>query len=345
MSYKVCENVLGAVGGTPLVEIPRYRWPGGPRLYVKLEQTNPTGSAKDRAALSMIEATEREANLRPGANLVVATSGNMGMAMSMICARKQFRLWCVVDPKISPCVERMLRVYGTEIVKVSEGEVDERGGYHGSRLKRVKELVAELGNAHYIDQYDNRWNVEAHYRSTGPEIASAFGGNLAAVIVAAGTGGTSMGVARYFREHHPNTDVWLVDEVGSVALPKNPGEAPRHLNGMGTSIEPANYDRPNFDDFVTHTRFITADQAISASVELARTEGILPGGTGGAVLHVMRNQARSCYGPEDRIVGLLPDSGLKYAETQFNPEWLAERGIRVPLLESNEDDVEQRQAS
>jgi 2,3-diaminopropionate biosynthesis protein SbnA len=325
---RVCENVLEAVGVTPLIRIARFIGEG-PRCYVKFEAMNPGGSSKDRSAREMLLAAEREHNMGPGSKVIISTSGNMGIGLAMACAYKGYKLIAIVDPKVSPTNERILRVYGAKIVKVLER--DEHGGYHLTRLKKADEVRARYPEAAYIDQYDNKYNALAHYRSTAPEIHRALNGNVAAIVVAAGTGGTLMGIARYFKEHSPETQIWAVDEHGSLALPANNIPQPRYLNGMGTSQRPANYDYPNLYKYLDAQRYVTATEAIRAAIDLARCEGIMAGGSGGAVVHVMRNVMRHAYKPDQNIVGVLPDHGSRYTNDFFNDEWLQTREIPIAL--------------
>ena len=334
---KTCDTVLDAIGETPMVSLRAFGSEVTPQLFAKLECTNPGGSMKDRAARGMIEWAEREHQLQPGARIVVCTSGNMGVGMAMVCAVKGYRLMCLVDAKINPATERCLRVLGAEVIKVYQR--DETGGYHLTRLARLESLLEEHPDAVYLDQYDSPAAVEAHSASTGPEILAALGGDVRAVVMVAGTGGSSMGVARYFKSESPQTDIWLVDENGSLALPGNAGAAPRHLNGMGTSISPANYAPPEFHKFIDEVVYINAEESIRAAIALARSEGILVGGSGGAAVHVMRDLAAQHYGPEDNLVALLPDHGSRYTETQFDPDWLAARGINVPEIFNVEDEA------
>lgn len=291
---------------------------------------------KDRAAVKMVEDVEARHGLAPGAKLVIATSGNMGVGMAMVCAVKQFQLYCLVDPKISPATERSMRLYGANVIKVFQR--DETGGYHLTRLERVKTLLRENPDAIYLDQYDSPANMQAHHDSTGPEILEALEGRVDAVVMAAGTGGSSMGIARFFREHSPKTRIWLVDEEGSLALPSNPGPRDRFLNGMGTSVAPRNYDWPNFDRFVDEVVYVQAAESISASVELARTEGILAGGSGGAAVLVARRAASALRNEGGNVVALLPDHGSRYTDTQFDVEWLSARDIFVPSLYDSKDE-------
>ena len=327
---KLCTSVLDAIGATPVIALSGFADPGGPNLFGKLECTNPGGSMKDRAALGMIEWAEQHHGLKPGAQVIVATSGNMGVGMAMVCAVKGYQLLCLVDAKINPATERCMQVLGAEVIKVYQR--DETGGYHLTRLARLESLKAEYPDAVYLDQYDSPAAVAAHQTTTAPEILDALDGEVSAIVMVAGTGGSSMGVARFFKEHSPSTDFWLVDEEGSLALPCNKGAGQRHLNGMGTSIAPGNYVWPEFDSFVDHVVYVRAEESIRAAIQLARADGIMVGGSGGAAAHVMRNIAAANYGPDDNLVAVLPDHGSRYTETQFDPDWLAARGINVPEI-------------
>jgi cysteine synthase len=331
------KNVLEAIGNTPVVQLSRFGEGVAPNLYAKIESMNPGGSMKDRSARRMIEVAEQEHDLKPGAKIIVATSGNMGVGMAMVCAVKQFRLFCLVDPKISPATERSLKLYGAEVIKVYKR--DKTGGYHLTRLEEVENLKERYPDAIYLDQYDSWANMDAHYSTTAPEMYRALNGDVRAVVVVAGTGGSSMGIARYFKEKSPATDIWLVDEYGSLALPGNSGAGVRFLNGMGTSIAPENYPSAGFDRTIDHVVYVRAAECIEAAVDLARSEGILTGGTGGAALHVMRDIAAQHYAEGDRLIALLPDHGSRYVDTQFDEEWLTVRDIFVPAISSEKAGV------
>ena len=326
----IANTILDTIGETPVVQLSRFGADVRPTLYVKIESMNPGGSMKDRAARRMIEKAEKDHGLQPGAKIIIATSGNMGVGMAMVCAVKKFQLICLVDPKISPATEKCLELYGAKLIKVYRR--DKTGGYHLTRLEMVDVLKKKYPDAIYLDQYDSPANMDAHYSSTAPEMYEALDGNIRAILVVAETGGSSMGVARYIKEVSPETDIWLVDEYGSIALPGNNGAGVRFLNGMGTSIEPTNYKRAKFEKLVDRVVYVRAAESIGAAVDLARSEGILAGGTSGAVLHVMRDIAAKEYSKGDNLVALLPDHGSRYVDTQFNEEWLTVRDIYVPTI-------------
>lgn len=334
---RLCNNVLEAIGHTPLIKIEKYMGKEGPTGWVKIEAMNPGGSAKDRSAREMMLAVERERKLKPGDRIIISTSGNMGISLAMICAFRGYKLLAILDPKVSPINERILRVYGAKIVKVLER--DEHGGYHLTRLRKSEELRSKYPNAIYIDQYDNKWNAEAHYRTTAPEIARALKGDIAAIVISAGTGGTLMGNARYFKEHYPHVHIWAVDEHGSLALPANSIPHQRFLNGMGTSQRPANYDYPNLHKYLDKQHYVSATEAIQAAIDLVRAEGILAGGSGGAAVHVMKHVMRRVYKPGQNIVGILPDHGSRYTDDFFNEEWLSLRELPVSLAVPEDDDL------
>jgi N-(2-amino-2-carboxyethyl)-L-glutamate synthase len=327
----VCASIADAIGSTPLVSVRRFVGDAQPDCFFKLEYCNPTGSSKDRAAVAMLRAEERSGALKPGATVIVSSSGNMAVALASLCVRGGYQLVCVVDPKISQANVRLLRVLNAVVVRVDEQ--DAFGGYHVTRLAKARELAKRLPGAVYIDQYDNAENVGAHYRATAREIWEALGERLAAVVIAAGTGGTLIGCAEFFRELDRNIDVWAVDEYGSLALPTSKEPQPRLLNGMGASVRPANYPYARLEALLRHQVHVNAEQALSAALDLARTEGIIAGGTGGAVAHVIRSAAARMYGPGRCIVGILPDHGSRYTDTFYDDSWLAERGLSVRVGE------------
>ncbi|AKT40690.1 PLP-dependent cysteine synthase family protein [Chondromyces crocatus] len=328
-ALRVCDSVLDAIGNTPLIRLSKFIPSPSPQCFVKFEAMNPGGSSKDRSAREMLLAEERTRGLEPGAVVIISTSGNMGIGLAMMCAYKGYRLIAIVDPKISPVNEKILRIYGAKIVKVVER--DQHAGYHLTRLKKAEELRNKYPDAIYIDQYDNQWNAEAHYRTTGPEIARALDGKVAAIVIAAGTGGTVMGIARYFKDHYPETHIWAVDEHGSLALPANSIPQPRYLNGMGASQRPANYDYPTLPKYLDKQHYVGAAESIQAALDLARTEGILAGGSGGAVVTVMKNVMRHAYRSDQNVVGILPDHGSRYTADFFDEEWLSIRELPVSL--------------
>ena len=326
---RICDDVIEAIGCTPLIRLHDFVGGDAPSSYVKFEGMNPGGSIKDRSAREMLASLESDGTIRRGSMLIVSTSGNMGVSLALQCAKRGYKLIAVVDPKIAKSNEKILRIFGATVAKATT--IDVHGGYHLSRIEMVQQLKRAHPEATVIDQYDSPANVQAHYRTTAAEMHAALSNQLSLVVAAAGTGGTLMGIARYFKEHAPHVSIWAVDEYGSLALPTNTVAAPRFLNGMGTSIRPANYDYAHFHQYVHRCWYVTAEEAITAAIQLARKEGILTGGSGGAVAHVLRNIVPPVFGPDAHVVGILPDHGSRYVDEFFSEEWLAQRSIGVPI--------------
>ena len=220
-----------------------------------------------------------------------------------------------------------MQLLGAELIKVDEQ--DHTGGYHLTRLKRLEVLQKERPRAIYLDQYDCQAAIDVHRTTTGPEIFAQVEGKLDAMVMVAGTGGSSMGVAQFLRKRSPKTEIWLVDEQGSLALPDNGGSAPRFLNGMGTSIAPANYGGAEVYQHVDHIVYVNAEDSIAAAAELALSEGILVGGSGGAAVHVMKNLVASNFQSDSIVLSLIPDHGSRYTQTLFDPEWLCSMELDV----------------
>ena len=194
-------DVLSAIGSTPLVELPRLRPEGGARLWAKLEQANPTGSVKDRVALSLIEAAERDGLLEPGQTVLEPTSGNTGISLAMVCRVRGYRLRAVMPESATPERAQMLRMYGAEIVW-SPGEEGSNGAVRWRASSRPQDPTVYMPF-----QYANPANPDAHYRTTGPEILEALDGRVDAFVAGLGTGGTLMGTGRALREARPDVQV------------------------------------------------------------------------------------------------------------------------------------------
>ncbi len=321
----ICESILETIGNTPLIRLSKFLPPPSPQVFVKLESFNPGGSAKDRAALAIVEGMERSGELRPRGRVVISTSGNMGIGLSVVCAYKGYRITCVIDAKCAPANEALLRLLGADLEKV---EITGKGDdLHLLRIERAKALCAADPAAVYVDQYDNPHAIRAHYENTAQEIYDALEGDIDAVVVAAGTGGTIMGIARRLKELEPNVDIWAVDEHGSIALPSCSISHRRFLNGMGTAIRPSNYDYENFSTFIDKQVHVTAEEALSACIALARSEGILAGGSGGAAMHVTQRLIPLAYGETARVVVVVHDHASRYADTFFDSEWLQSRSF------------------
>jgi cystathionine beta-synthase len=314
----VLPDVTAAIGHTPLVALDRLARGVAPRVAAKLEALNPGGSVKDRIAVPMIEAAEREGLLRPGGTIVEPTSGNTGVGLAMAAAVRGYRCIFVMPDKQSEEKRALLRAYGAEVV-VCETDVDpddERSYYRVS-----DRLAREIPGAWKPDQYANPMNPDAHYRTSGPEIWETTGGRITHFAAGIGTGGTISGVGRYLKERNPRVVVVGGDTEGSVFS----GDTPRPYltEGVGEDFWPATYDRDICDIIVQvsdRDSLLTARQGTAA-------EGILLGESGGTALWAALQVAREVDDPDALFVVLLPDSGRNYIGKLYNDEWLRSVGI------------------
>jgi cystathionine beta-synthase len=310
--------VTAAIGGTPLVALDRLADGVAPRVVAKLEHMNPGGSVKDRIALPMIEAAEKAGLLKPGGVIVEPTSGNTGVGLAMAAAIKGYRCIFVMADKQSEEKRALLRAYGADVIVCpTDVDPDDERSYY-----RVSDrLVRETPGAWKPDQYSNPANPEAHYLATGPEIWQATDGRATHFVAGVGTGGTISGAARYLREQNPGIVVIGADPDGSVYS----GAEPRSYltEGVGEDFWPATYD-PDVADVIV--RCSDRDAMLTARQATA-TEGILVGESGGMVLWVALQVARTLDDRDALFVVLLPDSGRNYITKLFNDDWLRANGL------------------
>ena len=281
-------TVLDLVGNTPVVRLQRITEGLAPTVLAKLEYLNPGGSVKDRIGLRMIEAAEREGKLRPGGTIVEPTSGNTGVGLAIAAAIRGYRCIFVMPDKMSQEKISLLRAYGAEVVICPTAVEPESPESYYSVSDRLAE---EIPGGFKPDQYSNPANPQAHYETTGPEIWEQTGGELDAVVIALGTGGTVSGVARYLKEQNPELRVVGADPEGSIYSQPNDVH-PYMVEGIGEDFFPQTMDLTLIDDFVTvcdRDSFLTARR-------MARQEGLLVGGSGGtavwAALEVARRHGR-----------------------------------------------------
>jgi cystathionine beta-synthase len=289
-----------------------------PRIVAKLEALNPGGSVKDRIALPMIEAAEREGLLKPGGTIVEPTSGNTGIGLAMAAAVKGYRCIFVMADKQSEEKRALLRAYGAEVVVCpTEVDPDDERSYY-----RVSDRLArEIPGAWKPDQYSNPANPQAHYLTTGPEIWEATEGRLTHFVCSLGTGGTVSGAGRYLKERNPAIQVVGADPAGSV-FSGGPVQ-PYLTEGIGEDFWPATYD-PGICDLVV--RVSDRDSMLTARAATA-AEGILMGESGGTVIWAALQVAREIENPEALFVVLLPDSGRNYLGKLYDDAWLREHRL------------------
>ena len=284
----------------------------GRSLFLKCEGFNFAGSIKLKAAAEMVEAADRDGVLRPGSILVESSSGNLGVALSMIAASKGYRFLCVTDSRCNLSTRLLMEALGSEVHIIDEP--DAAGGFLGARLDYVRALCASDDRYVWLNQYTNPGNWQAHYRTTAPAIAREFP-QLDVLFVGTGTSGTLMGCARYFRDRHRPVRVVAVDTVGSVTFGGASGR--RMIPGLGMSVRPPLLDLSYVDEVV---RVEEAD-TIRACHRLARRGFLFGGSTGTVVSGAMSWLARHDAG-ELTAVAIAPDLGERYLDTIYQTNWV-----------------------
>jgi len=284
----------------------------GQSLFLKCEGFNFAGSIKLKAAAEMVEAAEREGVLMPGSVLVESSSGNLGVALSMIAASKGYGFLCVTDSRCNLSTKRLMQAFGSQVHVITEPA--DVGGFLGARINYVRALCASDDRYVWLNQYANPQNWKAHYRRTAPAIASQFP-QLDVLFVGAGTCGTLMGCAHYFREWHRPVRVVAVDSVGSVTFGGEPGR--RMIPGLGMNVRPPMLDESYVDEVV---RVEEAD-TIRTCRRLAGSGFLFGGSTGTVVSGAMGWLATN--GSQDlTAVAIAPDFGERYLDTVYQENWV-----------------------
>lgn len=319
--------LLQLIGNTPLVPITRIDT-GRCELFVKLENQNPGGSIKDRIAVSMIDAAEREGRLKPGGTIIEATAGNTGLALALVGLAKGYRTLLVIPDKMSQEKIFHLRALGAQIVMTRS---DVGKGHPEYYQDMAEAIAAKTPNSVYINQFGNPANPLAHERTTGPEILEQMHGRLDAVVCGVGSGGTLTGLARCFRAHAPNVKMVLADPQGSVLADfvrtGRIGTAGSWLvEGIGEDFVPPIADLSS----VAEAYSIPDAESFAAARELLRKEGILAGSSSGTLLAAALRYCRSRGAPE-RVVTFVCDTGAKYLSKMYNDFWMRDQGfIEMP---------------
>jgi cysteine synthase B len=292
------DSLLASVGGTPLVGLPRLSPSDEVRLWAKLEDRNPTGSVKDRAALRMVEVAEKEGLLRPGCTLLEPTSGNTGISLAMVARLRGYRLVCVMPENTSVERKQILQMWGAEIVS------SPAAGGSNEAVRVAKSLAAEHPDWVMLYQYGNPANADAHYTGTGPEILADLP-TITHFVAGLGTTGTLMGVGRYLRENVPGVEI--------VAAEPRYGELVYGLRNLDEGFVPELYD-PD----VLSTRYSVGPRdAVRRTRELLEVEGIFAGISTGAILHAALGIAAKAHqaGQRADIAFIVCDGGWKYLST------------------------------
>ncbi len=318
-------NVLEAIGNTPIVKLNKITTGVESPIYVKLEYLNPGGSTKDRIGKYMLEQAVAKGLLKPGGTIIEGTSGNTGVGLALYAAVHGYRSIFVIADKQSKEKMDNLRAFGAKVV-VCPTNVDPEDPR--SYYKVSKRLAETIPNSYYVNQYDNLWNRETHFKWTGPEIYRQTDGEFDIFMASVGTGGTISGISQYLKSVMPHLKVVGMDVEGSIiAHYAKTGEMlkgrPYVLEGVGEDFIPKNYDFKLIDDWI-----VAQDkESFVMTRKLLNHEGIYAGGSSGAVVACAIRYARTLKTPK-RILALLPDSGNRYASKIYNDDWMSSNGYQ-----------------
>jgi cystathionine beta-synthase len=313
------ESVLEIIGDTPLVRLRRVTEGIACKVYVKLENLNPGGSLKDRIGSYMIEKAEKSGKLKPGGTVVESTSGNTGVGLAVACAVKGYRLICTMPDKMSQEKINLLRGLGAKVVVTPTAVAYDDPRHYVQTAKRI---AKETPNSHYIDQFNNPDNPEAHYKFTGPEIFRQVEGRLDVLVLSMGTGGTLTGAGRYLKERIPGLRIVGADPEGSVyaSIAKTGAPGPSNvykIEGIGHDYVPGTCELQWLDDCIS----VGDRAAFQMARRLAREEGIFCGGSSGANVVAALAVARTM--PANAVlVVIVCDTGERYLSKQWNDDWM-----------------------
>ena len=326
-----CNNILEAIGHTPLVRLHRIAKDCRAEVYVKVDYMNPGGSVKDRIGITMIDDAERRGMLKPGGTIIEGTSGNTGMGLALVAAVRGYKMIFTITDKQSKEKVDLLKALGAEVVVCPTAvEPDDPRSYYSV----AKRLSHEIPNSFYPNQYENPMNPETHYRTTGPEIWEETGGKITHFVCGMGTGGTISGVGKFLKEKNPAVKIIGVDPIGSLYYEffktGKVGKAHTYVvEGIGEDIFPTTMHFNVVDDVLQ----VTDQECFACARKLVQTEAIFTGGSGGGCVSAALRVAR-LLPAGNCVVAFLPDTGMRYLSKVYNDAWMSERGYldsEVPL--------------
>ena len=328
-------SLLDLIGKTPMVEVTRIDT-GPCRLFLKLESQNPGGSIKDRIALSMIEAAEREGFLKPGGTIVEATAGNTGLALTLVGQAKGYKVLLVIPDKMSKEKIQHLRAMGAD-VRLTRSDVPH--GHPDYYTDMAERLAQQIPGGFYVNQFANDANSDAHFRTTGPEIWEQLGGKVDALVAGIGSGGTITGIARFLKSKGSKAEIILADPVGStlagIVNEGVPGpEGSYTVEGIGQNFVPDTADIKLIDKAYS----IPDAEAIATVRELLLKEGVLAGSSSGTLIAAALRWCREQTEPKT-CVTFVCDTGAKYLSKVYNDAWLADQGLTERELHGDLSDL------
>lgn len=318
----VAQSTLDLIGHTPLVEVKGFET-GLCRLFLKLESQNPSGSIKDRPARAMIMAAEQSGALKPGGTIIEATAGNTGVGLALVAASRGYRTVLVVPDKMSREKVLHAKALGAEVI-LTRSDVGK--GHPDYYQDLAQSILRETPNAIYANQFENPANPAAHEATTAPEILAQMDGDVDAIVVGVGSGGTLTGIGRYMRTHSPKTEMVLADPVGSILAPLvNTGEMIEAgswvVEGIGEDFVPPNCDL----SLVRRAYAISDRESFTTARDLLRHQGILGGSSSGTLLAAALRYCRDQTEPK-RVVTFVCDSGSKYLSKVYSDAFVAQEG-------------------
>lgn len=338
--FKAYNNILELIGNTPLIKLNATTKDIPGEFYAKVEAFNPGHSSKDRIAYYIIEEAERRGILKPGDTIIETTSGNTGFSLAMVSIIKGYECILAVSSKSSKDKIDMLKTMGAKVyVCPAHVAADDERSYYNV----AKRLHEQTKGSVYINQYFNELNIDAHYKTTGPEIWEQTAGKITHLVACSGTGGTISGTAKYLKEQNPNIKILGVDAFGSVLKKYHETKVfdteeiyPYRIEGLGKNIIPTATD---FDMIDVFTKVSDEDSAHSAR-ELALKEGIFAGYTSGAALQAVKQYAEEgVFNNDSKVVVIFPDHGSRYMSKIYSDEWMSEQGF-FDSLKTEEQKIE-----